>query len=223
MTDSTSSTARRRGAAARSDRLSRAQRRDQLLDSAAALFDEHGFDAITMERVAQRAGVSKALPYSHFENAEDLVASLRDRELSALALRLVESTMRVEGFEDRVRVAVRTWFEVFEERGRLLASFLRWLPDFEVASGSRPSRETPFDWFLAELFQRQRGLSPAVARVTQRIFVMGLVGALDACSEGHLPQEQVEQIAVCLAIGGVDALSHDTAVMSGAEEEDSAL
>ena len=41
----------------------------------ALLVSERGFGAITMEGVAARAGVSKALPYSHFENAEALTSA----------------------------------------------------------------------------------------------------------------------------------------------------
>ena len=54
-------------------RLTRAQRRDHLLDAAAELVGLKGVGAVTMEGVAARAGVSKALPYTHFDDATDLL------------------------------------------------------------------------------------------------------------------------------------------------------
>ena len=89
----------------RGPRLRRDQRRDQLLDSAAALLVERGPGAITMEGVAAEAGVSKALPYAHFDNATELLRQLRDRELDHLRDRLLAASAGVEGFERLVEAA----------------------------------------------------------------------------------------------------------------------
>lgn len=46
-----------------------------ILTAAADLFLELGFDATSMDKVAQRAGVSKQTVYSHFSNKESLFAA----------------------------------------------------------------------------------------------------------------------------------------------------
>lgn len=48
---------------------------DAILDAAAALLAESGFDALTMEQVAARARVSKATLYRRFGNLSDLLAA----------------------------------------------------------------------------------------------------------------------------------------------------
>ena len=53
-------------------RLPRAERRAQLVEAAAAAFLLKGFDATSMEAVAERAGVTRLIVYRHFDRKEDL-------------------------------------------------------------------------------------------------------------------------------------------------------
>lgn len=63
----------------------RARKRQQLLDHIAdtawALFDAEGFDAVTMERVAETADVSKVTLYRHFPVKEALLRHVFHRDL----------------------------------------------------------------------------------------------------------------------------------------------
>ncbi len=65
-------------------RLTAAQRKQQFLDVAAQLVVEQGADTVTMEAVAARAGVSKALSYRYFSNAGALLLELFEREVVEL-------------------------------------------------------------------------------------------------------------------------------------------
>ncbi len=49
-----------------------------LLDAAAEVFDEHGFEATT-ERIVERAGVSVGSLYQYFPNKDALIAALAER------------------------------------------------------------------------------------------------------------------------------------------------
>ena len=60
------------------------QRRQQLVEVARALFAERGYDATSIEEVAQRAQVSKPVVYEHFGGKEGLYAVVIDREMSTL-------------------------------------------------------------------------------------------------------------------------------------------
>ncbi|MBM9621212.1 TetR/AcrR family transcriptional regulator [Streptomyces zhihengii] len=57
-------------------RLTPEQRRAQLLDVAATLFAAQPYEDVTMEEIAERAGVSRALLYRHFPGKRELFASL---------------------------------------------------------------------------------------------------------------------------------------------------
>lgn len=60
--------------------------RDKILDAAAAIFYERGYQATTVDQVIERSGVSRPTLYTHFATKEDLgVAYLQQRRQSDLA------------------------------------------------------------------------------------------------------------------------------------------
>src|SRR5258705_2279925 len=103
-------------------RLSHDKRREHLLDVSAALLLEKGFEAVTMEAVKERANISRGLVYTHFENAEELVFALYEREMTELEARLAAMGAASDTFEDRVPLANQTYFGFIAERGGLLAT-----------------------------------------------------------------------------------------------------
>src|SRR5882724_8056051 len=108
-------------------RLTHDQRREHLLDVAAKLLTEHGFESVTMEAIKERAGVSRGLAYTHFDNAEELVFALYEREMTELEARL-DALALTGSFDDRVRLATRAYFEFVADRGGLLATLQMKLP-----------------------------------------------------------------------------------------------
>lgn len=107
---------------ARTPRLPASERRRQLLDAALDILATEGFDAINVESVARRAGVTRPVVYDQFGDLDGLLVALVDRE-EATALAplgailgdpgemdpdrfLVEG---VRGFLRAVRSAPRTW------------------------------------------------------------------------------------------------------------------
>jgi AcrR family transcriptional regulator len=57
-------------------RLSKAERRQQLLDTARLIVREEGADRLTLAHLAMRAGVSKPITYEHFETRTGLLIEL---------------------------------------------------------------------------------------------------------------------------------------------------
>jgi AcrR family transcriptional regulator len=57
-------------------RLSKTQRRQQLLDTALAIVREEGADRLTLGHLAARAGVSKPIAYEHFGTRSGLLIAL---------------------------------------------------------------------------------------------------------------------------------------------------
>src|SRR5512137_1659590 len=60
------------------------RRRSEIVDAAEALYAEMGWDAITMDQVARRARLSRALLYVYFRDKADLHLALVERALDAL-------------------------------------------------------------------------------------------------------------------------------------------
>jgi AcrR family transcriptional regulator len=65
-------------------RMTAAERREQLIDIARAVFAERGFDGASVEEIAARAEVSKPVVYEHFGGKEGLYAVVVDREVRQL-------------------------------------------------------------------------------------------------------------------------------------------
>jgi AcrR family transcriptional regulator len=68
-----------------------AERRQQLLNVARALFAEKGFDGTSIEEIAHRASVSKPVVYEHFGGKEGIYAVVVDREMRVLLDRMVST------------------------------------------------------------------------------------------------------------------------------------
>lgn len=70
-----------RGEFDRSER--RARTRAQLLEAAARVYARRGFDAATLDDIAEEAGFTKGAVYDHFGSKENLLFALLDEHLAA--------------------------------------------------------------------------------------------------------------------------------------------
>lgn len=61
-------------------RLPAAQRREQALDAALKLINDHGYGGVTMEAVAREMGITKPVVYDAFPNRGELLRALLERE-----------------------------------------------------------------------------------------------------------------------------------------------
>lgn len=68
--------------------MSGRERREQLLDVGRAIFAQKGYEAASVEEIAQRAGVTKPVVYEHFGGKEGLYAVVVDREMRTLLDRI---------------------------------------------------------------------------------------------------------------------------------------
>ena len=64
--------------------MTSAERREQLIDTARALFASRGFEGTSVEEIAASAMVSKPVVYEHFGGKEGLYAVVVDREVQVL-------------------------------------------------------------------------------------------------------------------------------------------
>jgi AcrR family transcriptional regulator len=96
------------------------RRREHLLETAARVILKEGFEALTMESLAARAGVSKGLGYAYFQNAEELALELFDREVARMYDEVGDAIKSGSDIADRVRRGVSKYLDVVGERGALL-------------------------------------------------------------------------------------------------------
>lgn len=69
--------------------------RDRILREARALFTRHGFAAVSMQQIADAAGVNKATLYHHYRDKEALFLAVVERE-RALAAAAIDAALAAE-------------------------------------------------------------------------------------------------------------------------------
>lgn len=103
-------------------RMTAQQRREQLVGVARSLFAEKGYEASSIEEIAERAGVSKPVVYQHFGGKEGVYAVVVDREvrhLTASITRAFDAVHPRRVAEDAAD-AFLTYIEEHEEGFRVL-------------------------------------------------------------------------------------------------------
>jgi AcrR family transcriptional regulator len=192
-------------------RLSRDQRREQLLESAATILRERGATAVTMESVAAVAGVSKATPYLHFANSDELLLSLLDSERSILEARIAERLRAGAGYEESLRVWVGAWFDIVAERGDLLGPLLQAGHVMEAMRANRDTYYRDQEAVYGELLYAEFGIPRKVGAAGAAALLPGLGGVLDRWVSTGEPRDVLEETYIRVVLAAVEALSADAA------------
>ncbi|TDI95861.1 MAG: TetR/AcrR family transcriptional regulator [Deltaproteobacteria bacterium] len=86
-------------------------RTSEILDAARRVIADVGYADASMERIAQKAGVSKGTLYLYFENKETLLVRTFEDGLGELIARARSATQRARGATAKLREIVRTGLE----------------------------------------------------------------------------------------------------------------
>ena len=97
-------------------RMAAADRRQAILAAALDAFAEGGYHDIPLDRVAERAGISKALIYEHFPSKRDLHRALLESYVWLLLERVVSASNAAPPGEERLRAGLDGFFSFVEER-----------------------------------------------------------------------------------------------------------
>lgn len=102
----------------RSGRMSASERREQLLDVTKELVGEQGFHDLSIEAIAKRAGITRPVVYSHFEDLDALLEAMLEREarraLSQLAAILPRALPEGGERSAALLAALRGYLETIE-------------------------------------------------------------------------------------------------------------
>ncbi len=173
----------------RRSRLSPEARRGQLLQVAAAMVVDEDLHRLTMERLAARACVSKALVYQYFGSRAGLLLELYKRESDAQPL-----DVRVAGcdtFEERLRAVTRPYFDAVEHRGLLFHRIVgEKSVEAEVEAYRRSIRSEVLRYWVDQLVDE--GLDEAAARVFASMFQAAVEAAGGLVARGAVERSVAE-------------------------------
>ncbi|MDY0169985.1 MAG: TetR/AcrR family transcriptional regulator [Thermoguttaceae bacterium] len=94
--------------------------RDGIYDAAVTVLDRDGLDAMTMERVAEEAGVAKGSLYNYFQNKTDLLKFVHERTLEPLRQEAQEILDTEAAALEKLKAFIALCFRYMEERRGLL-------------------------------------------------------------------------------------------------------
>lgn len=198
-------------------RMTGTQRRQQLIEIGRAVFAERGYEATSIEEIAQRAHVSKPVVYEHFGGKEGLYAVVVDREMSRLlemvtvALAQNRSRVRIE----RVTLALLTYVEEHTDGFRILVRDSSVAAPGGTYSSLLNDAISQVGHILAGDFSR-RGFDPTLAT----LYAQALVGMVSSTATWWLDErtpskEVVAANLVNLCWNGLTSLEADPQLWTG--------
>ena len=164
---------------ARSGRLPRGERRDQLLATASEVFVDRGYHATGMDEIADRAGVSKPVLYQHFSSKLDLYLAVLGQHGDILVAGVRQALRTTTDNRQRLRAAVQAFFDFIEHdsQGYRLIFENDYVSEQQVADQVNVALEACTD-AVFDLISQDSGLDPHRARM----IAVGLVGISVDCA-----------------------------------------
>lgn len=166
-------------------RLLREDRHAQLIDTARRIVRDEGTDALTLGRLAERAGVTKPVVYDHFGSRNGLLAALyrdydtRQTSLMEAALAACEPTLPA-----RAEVIASAYLECALTEGQEI-------PGVAAALAGAPEMDALKRGYQAGFIARCRAILAPFARdgSLPRAALWGMLGAADALSDAAARRE----------------------------------
>jgi AcrR family transcriptional regulator len=195
-------------------RMAASDRRLAILEAARAAFADGGFHQTSLDAVAERAGVSKALIYEHFDSKRELYLAMLEMHVEELVERVSAAVTAADQPEERMRAGLEAFFAFVEERRGAWRIMFRNPGDPDVAVYMERLRDGVAAVVAALMSEEAEQAFPDVPereRIIQMV-AQQMVGAMQALADWwdlhrEIPREQVIQGAMDFAWSGQERLS----------------
>jgi AcrR family transcriptional regulator len=87
--------------------------KDGIYEAAVEVLGEHGIDGLTMDRVAEAAGVAKGSLYNYFRNKRELIQFVHEKTIEPAKRALEETLATSDPAPRKLESILRMWFEHF--------------------------------------------------------------------------------------------------------------
>jgi AcrR family transcriptional regulator len=187
------------------------ERRAQLLDVARRVFGTSGFHAVSMDDVAEEAGVTKPILYDHFSSKKELYLALLDADVAALHEMVRDALGSAAGNRERIRASFQAYFDFVHEQAD---GFRLLMQEAVGAEGDFRARvadvRDQITAEVADLIVRESG--GRLKGVTARTVALGLIGMVETVAQREATAPEGERRAsvetlVALAWRGIAELS----------------
>jgi AcrR family transcriptional regulator len=192
-------------------RLHRDDRRRVLLDATAALVISGDIESVTMDAVAEQAGVSRPLVYKHFANRAELLEELYARESAALHEEMATEVGAARTLEEMFRALVRGSLRAQASRGATFAALRAGGGLSDAGRSAQRVRDRNTLRFFVREAMREYDMAETQARAAVSILLGAISSVLNAFRARPTREhaELLEETYVALVTAGLKGLASE--------------
>lgn len=194
-------------AAPKRPRMARDNRRQQLLAVANRIVAEEGVPALTMERLAVAAVISKPVVYSHFDNRSALLVAMLDDHWRNIDAAVPRAPDEGEAYPDFIRRSIRAYLDTIQAGGSTVRTFLYRGCDDPAVEAARREREAVVVRLWTDRLPPHYGINRADAEVLNALYRASVETAAARVVRDPRDRRRIERIVVAMAIASLEALS----------------
>jgi TetR/AcrR family transcriptional regulator, fatty acid metabolism regulator protein len=175
--------------------LAQKSKRERILDAGLKLFAHESYQAVTMDRVAQEAGVAKGTLYLYFPSKEELYLGILKNGFETVNRLYNESVEEGTDVRERVRRAIAIGIGFYSERRDLLRLFATEEPRMAEARDRilRDRREESIALYASLIEEGQR--RGIFAHCDPHLAALMILGAVRSVLLYYETNRDVEEIA----------------------------
>ena len=184
---------------------------DSIRDAAMRVIARKGIDDMTVQDVADEAGIAKGTLYVYFRDREDLLAKTADRAFENLIAELEPSFLSGGSFADLLRTLVTAQLRFFDEHRALFRATLALSQRAADAHKPRTRSYAAYAERLEKMFTdaaargEMRPLDPLAVAAVYRDCVRGVILRRLDQKKSKTTVEQDADFIVSLLLHGIDS------------------
>jgi AcrR family transcriptional regulator len=174
--------------------------RQEILRTAARLFQQRGYDATSMNDVAAALRLSKGGLYHHFQSKDEILFEIMDHAMEITQERVLKPVRGISDPEERLRALIRLHIEVvLSPRDREITVMLH--ENHPLPPGLRKrinARKKDYIHFLESLMAevqdnvRKKAHHPLKGRVSPRAAAFALLGMINWIYQWYKPEGDLQ-------------------------------
>jgi TetR/AcrR family transcriptional regulator, cholesterol catabolism regulator len=174
--------------------------RQEILRTAARLFQQRGYDATSMNDVAAALKLSKGGLYHHFQSKDEILFEIMDHAMEITQERVLNPVRNIADPEERLRALIRLHIEVvLSPRDREITVMLHenhpLPPSLRKRINARKKDYVHFlETLMAEVQEKvqRKGQRPAKGKVSPRAAAFALLGMINWIYQWYKPEGDLQ-------------------------------
>jgi AcrR family transcriptional regulator len=168
--------------------------RQEILRTAARLFQQRGYDATSMNDVAASLKLSKGGLYHHFQSKDEILFEIMNHAMDITEERVLGPVRGIANPEQRLRALIRLHIEVvLSPRDREITVMLHENHPLPPALRRRINgRKKDYIHFLENLIAEIQGSRRSAPRVSPRAAAFALLGMINWIYQWYKPEGELQ-------------------------------